>query len=59
MSLVAYLPATVAPAEHTANGLPVGIQTIGPYLEDLNPIQFAIALEREIIGPYQLPAGFE
>lgn len=59
LSLVSYLPATVAPAGFTPSGLPVGIQIVGPYLEDLTPIQFAINLEREIIGPYQLPPGFE
>ena len=59
LSLVAYLPATVAPAGFTPGGLPVGIQIVGPYLEDLTPIQFAINLEKEIIGPYQLPPGFE
>jgi len=58
MSLVAYLPATVAPAGFTETGLPIGIQIIGPYLEDLTPIQFAMELEEEIIGPYQLPSGF-
>ena len=59
LSLVAYLPATVAPVGFTSGGLPVGIQIVGPYLEDLTPIQFAINLEKEIIGPYQLPPGFE
>jgi amidase len=59
LSLVSYLPATVAPAGFTSGGLPVGIQIIGPYLEDLTPIQFAIEMEKEIIGPYQLPPGYE
>jgi amidase len=59
LSLLAYLPATVAPAGFTPSGLPVGIQIVGPYLEDLTPIQFAIELEREIIGPYQLPPAFD
>ncbi len=59
LSTVAYLPATVAPAGFTSGGLPVGIQIVGPYLEDLTPIQFAINLEKEIIGPYQLPPGFD
>ena len=58
LSLVAYLPATVAPAGFTPGGLPVGIQIVGPYLEDKTPIQFAINLEKEIIGPYQLPQEF-
>ena len=59
LATVAYLPATVAPAGFTSGGLPVGIQIVGPYLEGLTPIQFAINLEKEIIGPYQLPKGFE
>ena len=59
LSLVSYLPATVAPAGFTRGGLPVGIQIVGPYLEDLTPIQLAINLEKEIIGPYQLPPGFD
>jgi len=59
LALVAYLPATVAPAGFTPGGLPVGVQIVGPYLEDLTPIQFAINLEKEIIGPYQLPSGFD
>jgi amidase len=58
LSLVAYLPATVAPAGFTPGRLPVGIQIIGPYLEDMTPIQFAIELEKELIGPYELPPGF-
>lgn len=58
LSLVSYLPATVAPAGFTPGGLPIGIQIVGPYLEDLTPIQFAMNLEQEIIGPYQLPDGF-
>ena len=41
------------------HGLPVGIQIVGPYLEDLTPIQFAINLEKDIIGPYQIPPGFD
>jgi amidase len=59
LSLVSYLPSTAALAGFTPGGLPVGIQIVGPYLEDLTPIQFAINLEKEIIGPYQLPKGFE
>ncbi|MSQ92655.1 MAG: amidase [Gammaproteobacteria bacterium] len=59
MALVAYLPATVAPVGRTPDGLPVGVQIIGPYLEDMTPIQFAIELEKEIVGPFELPPGFE
>ena len=31
---VSYLPSTVVPIGRTAEGLPVGIQVVGPYLED-------------------------
>ena len=55
---VAYLPATVAPIGFTSAGLPVGIQIIGPYLEDNTTIQFARHLE-EIHGSFQLPPGFD
>ncbi|QLH42046.1 MAG: amidase [Coxiellaceae bacterium] len=41
------LPATVAPIGHAKNGLPVGVQIIGNYLEDYTTIEFAHLLERE------------
>ena len=41
----ALLPATAAPAGCTRAGLPVGVQIIGPYLEDRTTIAFARALE--------------
>ena len=40
-----YLPATVRPVA-IANGLPIGIQIIGPYLEDFTTLKFAELLER-------------
>jgi amidase len=50
-------PATVAPAGLSASGLPVGLQIVGPYLEDATPIQFAKLLAREI-GGFQPPPGY-
>jgi amidase len=44
------LPATVAPIGRTDSGLPIGVQIIGPYLEDLTPIQFAQLLEQAYGG---------
>src|SRR5262249_62142046 len=38
---VAYLPAVVAPAGIAADGLPVGIQIVGPYLHDCTVTAFA------------------
>jgi amidase len=40
----AYLPAVVAPAGTAADGLPVGIQIVGPYLHDRTVIAFAQVL---------------
>ena len=34
-------PATVFPVGLTEAGLPIGLQAIGPYLEDRTPIRFA------------------
>lgn len=38
---VAYLPSTVAPIGLAANGLPVGMQIVGPHREDHTSIAFA------------------
>lgn len=51
------LPATVAPIGRTRDGLPVGIQIIGPYLEDATPIDVAARMS-EIIGGFQPPEGY-
>jgi amidase len=32
------------------DGLPVGLQALGPYLEDRTPIRFAALLEQEMGG---------
>jgi amidase len=37
----AYLPPTARPITCTSAGLPMGIQIVGPYLEDRTPIQAA------------------
>jgi amidase len=50
-------PATTAPIGLTSTGLPVGIQIIGPYLEDATPISFAARLA-DVVGGYQPPDGF-
>ncbi|MET9490890.1 amidase [Nocardia sp. NPDC006630] len=44
------LPATVIPAGRSPEGLPVGVQLIGPMLEDRTPLRLAELLEREIGG---------
>jgi amidase len=51
---VAGLPATVAPVGFTKQGLPVGIQILGPYLEDATPIELAGRLA-DLIGGFCPP----
>ena len=50
LATAAGLPATVAPIERTSTGLPIGVQIIGPYLEDHTPIRFAQLLEQAFGG---------
>ncbi len=54
---VVYLPSTSAPVGRTAGGLPVGIQVVGPYLEDRSTIDFARRMG-EVVGGYQRPPGY-
>jgi amidase len=50
LALLANLPSTAFPAGFTKGGLPIGLQAIGPYLEDRTPIGFADLMAREIGG---------
>jgi amidase len=52
------LPATSAFAGLASDGLPVGIQVLGPYLEDATPIDVAAKIG-DVIGGFQAPPGFE
>lgn len=45
LATLAGLPATAAPVGKTATGLPLGVQIIGPYLEDRTPIGVARLLQ--------------
>ncbi len=51
-------PATAFPVGVSREGLPIGLQAIGPYLEDLTPIRFTALLAREV-GGFRKPAGYE
>jgi amidase len=58
VSTVAGQPATAFPVGRSREGLPVGLQAVGPYLEDLTPIRFAALLAREI-GGFARPPGWD
>jgi amidase len=55
---MAYLPVTMAPVGLTSQGLPVGIQVVGPYLEDRTTINFARRLN-EVVGGFTTPPGYD
>lgn len=51
-------PATAFPMSLTRSGLPIGLQAIGPYLEDHTSMRFAALVEREL-GGFRRPPGYE
>lgn len=51
------LPATAFSAGRTRGGLPIGLQAVGPYLEDETCLTFAELVEREL-GGFTPPPGF-
>jgi len=50
----AYLPATVPPVGRTADGLPIGMQIVAPYLHDRSALAFARCVT-EVLGGYEPP----
>jgi amidase len=57
LATVAYLPATAVPVGYTAQGLPVGIQIVGPYLEDRTTLAVARCVEKTL-GGFVPPPGY-
>jgi len=51
------LPAAVVPIDRGDSPLPIGVQVIGPYLEDRTVLAFAAHLEREF-GGFVPPPGY-
>ena len=50
-------PATAAPVGRTRGGLPVGLQIMGPYLEDATSIDIA-RLMADVVGGFEAPPGY-
>jgi len=57
LATVAGLPSTAMPIGRSGGGLPIGMQIIGPRLEDRTTLAFAELLEREF-GGFVAPPGF-
>jgi amidase len=51
------LPATAMPIDRSETGLPIGVQIVGPHLEDRTTIAFAELMEREF-GGFVPPPGY-
>jgi amidase len=54
---MAYLPVSMAPVGRTSQGLPVGVQIVGAYLQDRTTIDFARRLS-DVIGGFEAPPGY-
>jgi len=52
------LPATAIPIGRSPQGLPIGVQIIGPWLEDRTPLKLAELIEREF-GGFVPPPDFD
>ena len=52
------LPATAIPTGFSPDGLPVGVQIVGPWLEDRTPLKLAELIEREF-GGFVRPPMFD
>lgn len=55
--VIAGLPSTAVPIGRTPGGLPVGLQVVGPFLEDHTPLEFA-ALMEPVCGGFVKPPQF-
>jgi amidase len=56
LATLAHLPATVVPVGRTPSGLPVGVQIVGPYLEDRTTLAVGRVVER-LLGGFARPPG--
>ena len=52
------LPSTAVPVGRDNDGLPIGLQVLGPYLEDYTPLRFASLLEKAGLAGFAPPPDF-
>lgn len=57
VATLAGLPATSVPSGISSQGLPIGVQIVGPFLEDRTPLKLAQLMEAEF-GGFVAPAGY-
>lgn len=57
IATLAGCPATVIPVGQTKTNLPIGIQIMGPYMEDGTSLDLAMKME-EVLGGFTPPPGF-
>lgn len=57
LATMAGLPATAIPVGRASDGLPIGLQVIGAYMEDYNTIHFAELVE-QAFGGFQVPPSY-
>ena len=58
LAILAGQPATAFPGGLSKAGLPLGLQALGPYLEDRTPLRF-VQLVEEGYGGFVAPKGYE
>ena len=58
LAIFAGQPATAFPGGLSKAGLPLGLQALGPYLEDRTPLRFAQLVE-DGWGGFVAPKGYE
>jgi amidase len=58
LATLAGQPATAFPVGLTRGGLPIGLQAVGPYLEDRTPLRFASLVAQEW-GGFSRPPGYD
>jgi amidase len=54
---VSYLPATAVPIAVHSNGLPIGLQVVGPFAEDRTALKVASLVE-QVTGGFHIPPGW-